>query len=290
VRVSAYLLAADPTWIEASVRAYYDRVEEIVVSYDRDGIGWAGSPIATEESLAALRALDVEAKMRFVAGDFHHLPTPPENEHLQRQGALEALTGRADWVLQVDTDEVLPDLDVVFESLRYAEDHNLPAVEWPMRVLFRHVRDDVYLAVTSHDGSLHVEYPGPIGIRPGATLVDARRCEGPFLRVVVGGAAPALQLSRAPAAGEDRSFTITEGQAILHNSWARSPSVVRRKIRAWGHYEGWRTRRYYLTTWLPSPWLWRWQRDLHPFSRGLWPRLSKVRVPDPVGPQTKRLA
>jgi hypothetical protein len=278
VRLAAYLLAADPTWIEKSVRAYYDQVEEILVSYDEDGIGWSGSRVQSEATLARLRAIDVAGKMRFVGGDHHSLPSAPANEIRQRQDALDAVAQTVDWVLQIDSDEVVPDIDALIAALHHADDLCLRAVEWPMRVLFRRLNSSVYLVVTGENGRGHFEYPGPIAVRSGAILRDARQGEAPFLRPVVAGDDSSLQLTRDAAGDEDRSFTIRADQAILHNSWGRSPAGVRRKVRAWGHNDGWRTWRHYLLTWLPSPYLWRWQRDVHPFSEGLWPRLAKVEI------------
>jgi hypothetical protein len=278
MRLAAYILAADPTWIEKSVAAYYDRVDEILVSYDEAGLGWSGSHVESEPSLARLRAIDVDAKMRFVGGDHHSLPTAPANEIGQRQSCLDGIGQAADWVLQIDSDEVVPDIDAVIAALQHADDRGLRAVEWPMRVLFRRLNDREYLVVTGENGRGHFEYPGPIAVRSGAVFRDARQGDAAFLRPVVGGDDSSLQMTRDAAAGEDRSFTITPEQAILHNSWGRSPAVVRRKVRAWGHNDGWRTWRHYLLTWLPSPYLWRWQRDVHPFSEGLWPRLAKVEI------------
>jgi hypothetical protein len=278
MRLAAYILAADPTWIEKSLAAYYDKVDEILVSYDEAGIGWSGAPVRSEDSLARLRAVDVAAKLRFVGGDHHSLPTAPANEMRQRQSCLDDLAPTADWVLQIDTDEVVPDIDAVIAALEYADTLGLRAVEWPMRVLFRRMSSRVYLVVTEESGRDHVEYPGPIAVRSGIVFRDARQGDGPFLRPVVDGDDSSLQLTRPPAVGEDRSFTIRAEQAILHNSWGRSPAVVRRKVRAWGHNDGWRTWRHYLLTWLPARYLWRWQRDVHPFSEGLWPRLAKVEI------------
>lgn len=276
MRLAAYVLAADPTWIEKSVAAYYDHVAEIVVSYDDDGLGWTGSRVSSDEALARLRAIDPAGKMRFVGGNHHSLATAPVNELQQRQEALDSLADAADWVLQIDTDEVLPDVDVLTAALQHADAHGLQIVEWPMRVLYRQLSPRDFLVVTGKDGRGSFEYPGPIAVRPGVVLNDARRADGPFLRPVVDGDDASLQVVRPPVDGEDRSFRIREDQTILHNSWARSPAVVLRKVRSWGHYAGWRSWRYYAGTWLPSKYLWRWQRDLHPFSDGLWPRLAKV--------------
>jgi hypothetical protein len=278
VRLAAYVLAADPTWIERSVPSYYDHVDEIVVSYDEDGLGWTGTRVSSEEALARLRAIDLAGKMRFVAGNHHSLPSAPANELRQRQDAVDSLAAGADWVLQVDTDEVLPDVEALIAGLRHADDHGLQIVEWPMRVLYRQLSTHDFLVVTGKDGRGTFEYPGPVAVRPGVTLTDARRADGPFLRPVVEGDDSSLQVVRPAVEGEDRTFRVREEQAILHNSWGRSPSVVLRKVRSWGHYAGWRSWRYYLGTWLPSKYLWRWQRDLHPFSDGLWPRLARITV------------
>jgi hypothetical protein len=278
VRLAAYLLAADPTWIEKSVLAYYDQVEEILVSYDEAGIGWSGSRVQSEAAVVRLRAIDVAGKMRFVGGNYHSLPSAPASEIHQRQAALDAVAPTVDWVLQIDSDEVVPDMGVLIAALHHADERGLRAVEWPMRVLFRRLNSRVYLVVTGKDGRGHFEYPGPIAVRPGAVFRDARQGDAPFLRPVVAGDDSSLQLTRDSAADEDRSFTIEDSQAILHNSWGRSPAVVRRKVQAWGHHDGWRTWRHYLFTWLPSRYLWRWQRELHPFSDGLWPRLAKIEI------------
>jgi hypothetical protein len=187
VRLAAYLLAADPTWIEKSVRAYYDQVEEILVSYDAEGIGWSGSRVQSEAAVARLRAIDVAGKMRFVGGDYHSLPTAPANEIRQRQDALDAVAPTVDWVLQIDSDEVVPDMGVLTAALHHADERGLRAVEWPMRVLFRRLNSRVYLVVTGKDGRGHFEYPGPIAVRSGAVFRDARQGDGPFLRPGGGG-------------------------------------------------------------------------------------------------------
>ena len=121
--------------------------------------------------------------------------------------------------------------------------------------------------------------PGLIAVRSGAVFRDARQGDAAFLRPVVGGDDSSLQLTRDAVTGEDRSFTITAEQAILHNSWGRSPA--RRTPQGPGvetHQRLAHLGRHYLLTWLPSPYLWRWQRDVHPFSEGLWPRLTKVEI------------
>src|SRR5437763_17068175 len=103
MRLKAYILAADPNWIEASVLSYYDHVDEIVVSYDDSGIGWSGHPIPVDECLRRLRAIDERKKFRFVGGSyFRPGHSPMANDTNQRQCAIDAIGDSADWIIELD--------------------------------------------------------------------------------------------------------------------------------------------------------------------------------------------
>ena len=264
-RLHAYVLAADPTWIRSTVRQWYPYVDLIVVSYDQRGVGWTGAEVPVEECLKALRSIDVGRKLRFEPGVY-------ANDTEQRQAAL-ASAGEADWVLQLDTDEFLPTPELLLDMLDHAENLGLPAVEWPMRVLFRHTRGQ-FLEVVGNDGQARYEYPGPIAVRPSVTLIDARRTNGPYLRPTVVGDLSSLQLSADPSPQEHRLEILAGDAAIIHNSWGRPSSAVRSKINSWGHHLGWRTTAYFWLVWFPSPLTRRLLRNFHPLSRRLWPRLD----------------
>ena len=275
MRIKAYVLAADPAWIEKSVSAYYDLVEEIIVSYDSEKRGWTGATIAVDECLSRLAVIDPDKKMRLCPGHYARLShAPMENETYQRQCAIQEAGTDTDWVLQLDTDEVLPNTQALLDILHYADKHDIPAVEWPMRVLFHQLPDGRYLEVCAADGSDRFEYPGPIAVRPGVTLTDARRANGLFLRPTVRGDRQSLQVCQPVLPAERRVELIDARDAVLHNSWARSADNIRSKIASWGHNAGWRSLAFYYLRWLPAPYLWRMTRDFHPFARGLWPALK----------------
>ncbi|MCW2496010.1 hypothetical protein [Jatrophihabitans sp.] len=281
MRVHAYLVVADPTWLRSSVLAYYPHVERIVASYDADGIGWSGARVDAAGCLATLRELDVDHKIEFAAGTYSGGDLDPlVVETRQRSAALARAGAGADWVLQIDTDEVLPEWGALVQALEEAERCGLEAVEWPMRVLYRRLRGDTYLAVVDERDGLHVEYPGPIAVRPGVELVESRRTSQPVLRVCVeAGRASGMQLDAPPAPGEVRWSALEPEAVIWHNSWARSPVVVQRKVRSWGHADGWRSQRYFLARWLPAVLLWRSMRDFHPLVPALWPALRPEQLP-----------
>jgi hypothetical protein len=286
VKLSAYLLAADPTWLRSSVPAYYPIVDRIVVSYDQRGVGWSGAPIPVEACLAAIAACDPDGKVELIHGDY----TDPggdlmQAETRQRRAALAVAGIGMDWVLQLDGDEVLPDPDALLHVLQKADTLGLDAVEWPMRVLFRRARDGGFLEVAEPDGRVHVEYPGAIAVRPGVNLVNARRAAGSYLRVTVASRADGLQIKGPARDGEERLALISSEQIIWHNSWARSARSIRTKTSSWGHANGWRSWWFYVSCWYPAPVIWRAQRDFHPFARGLWPRLRHLPLlPIPLDP------
>ena len=278
MRVNAYVLAADPTWIENSISAYYHHVDRIVVSYDRSHRGWTGAPIRSREALHLITSLDTEKKVELLSGDYSRLGSDPmRSETRQRQEALDAAGRDADWVLQLDTDEVIPRADQLLSVLEAAP-ADVRSVDWPMRVLYRKLGADRYLEVCGSQGEAFFEYPGPVAARAGAHLVEARRAEGPWLRPVMPGDTTSTQVARSVTKGEVRTPLPREAEAIWHNSWARSPINVLRKVRAWGHNQGLRTYRYYAVTWLPSPVTWRRLRDVHPVIESTWPNLRITRL------------
>ncbi|MGH7902281.1 MAG: hypothetical protein ACRENZ_11150, partial [Thermodesulfobacteriota bacterium] len=275
MRINAYILAAESTWIEASVLSYYYIVDTLVVSYDKNGRGWTGAKIDVEECLDRLRVIDRDKKMLFRPGEYARCDYEPmENETYQRQCAIDDASKGVDWVLQIDTDEVLPNPNRLVDILKYAELRNIPAVEWPMRVLFRRLSDGRFLEVCAEDGSDRFEYPGPIAVRPGVKLVYARRTDSRFLVPIVMGDKSSPEIRWPKKINEYREELLNSEDVIVHNSWARSPADLRCKIAAWGHNQGLRSWLYYYFFWLPAPYSWKYLHDFHPFIRGLWPALK----------------
>ena len=205
MRLKAYILVADPAWIETSVLSYYDLVEEIIVSYDENRRGWTGAPVPVDECLARLKAIDGQGKMRYCPGDYGNFhDRPMDGETYQRQCCIGEARKNADWVLQLDTDEILPNPERLIEMLEYAENQDIPAVEWPMRVFFQRLADGRFLEVCESRTLGHYEYPGPVAVRPNVRLSGARRTDAKFIRAVVTGDRYSLQVERPPEANEIR--------------------------------------------------------------------------------------
>jgi hypothetical protein len=231
-RLAAYVLAADPSWSEESVRSYYDLVDRIVVSYDETGTSWSGTPMPSEEALRRLRSVDVAGKMEFAPGRFyrpgHH---PLENDTHQRQTALAQAGTDADWVIQLDTDEVLADPDEFLSCLHRAVAGGYTGLEYPARVIYQHVRDDWYLEGCSRHWSVAAHYPGPVAVRRDANLVMARQADVQLFRVDF----RRHNTDRAHPADAPIHRVVRPAQGILHYSWVRSDESMAAKSRASGH-------------------------------------------------------
>lgn len=280
LRVGAYLLPGDPVWLRSSLRRYYDLLDDLVVLEPVPATGWTGRPLPVHECLHIIAEVDVRGIARRVTGHWEDRDEPMRAETAQRQAGLDALSGSVDWVLQIDNDELVPDPAALVEAARGADD-DVVGIEWPVRVLYRRLDAGTFAAVCGPSGGLVIEYPGTTMVRPGARLADARRPSGGrVVRHVVRGDRESLQVRHQPGALEERVEDVSEAQIILHNSWGRSLREILQKTRSWGHASGARGLVYVWTRWWVSRWLWRWQRNLHPFADGLWPRLAKVTVPD----------
>lgn len=250
------------------------RCERIVVSYDPSGVGWTGGRTRFEESLDRVRRLDHDGRCIFLPDRVSETPgSGIERDTLQRQRALDVAAEYGDWVFQIDTDEFLPSVDALLNAALSGIERGAEAVEWPMSVLYRRTSQLEYLQVVGPSGQTHVEYPGAVLVRAGVKLTEARRPAARILRCLPNFDAEGQQLRH-----EDETLILASiverGEVILHNSWARSASVVWRKVLSWGHGDGISGAKYFATTWLPSPITWRFMRNFHPFNPGLWPRLS----------------
>jgi len=232
MRLNAYILAADPAFLTESVSAYYDLVETIVVSYDQNGRGWTGAPIPVETCLARLKELDRDRKMRFLPGDFARLDySPMENETYQRQQALNAAAEGADWVLQLDTDEVALDPGELVRSVEAADAAGFRSLAYPSRQLYCEVAPGTYLECARRFARPAACFLGPVAVKGAVKLINARRSEAASYHVGHSSKPP----QGGMMAGIPVNRVVKLEQSIIHYSWIRSEGELRRKFASWSH-------------------------------------------------------
>ena len=232
MKINAYIMAADPAWIESSVLSYYDKIEKLVVSYDENSTSWTGERLDVEQCLRRLKAIDSKGKMVFVPGHYARLEHEPlENDTYQRQCALDEAAPGADWVLQLDTDEVLGDPDEFLSCLREADEKGFGAMSYPSRWLYKRIGYRHYLEQCSRFWRTVGAYPGPIAVKNGTRLKLARQAETPSFYVDF--RFKSTDFSGPPDTVVHR--VIKPGQAIMHYSMVRNEQELRHKTKTWGH-------------------------------------------------------
>lgn len=286
LRVNAYVLVADPNYLAQSLASYYDRVTRIVLCYDQSATSWTGTPLPLDACLAIIRELDVKGKCIDLRGHFARLECDPlDNDTYQRQAALDAASDGADWVVQLDTDEVMLSPNTFFEALDRADRLGNSGLDYPSRWLYSRVAPGRYLEATRRSGAIAASFPGPLAVRAGTRLRLARQADVP--RYLVDFAPEHTD----PWGETERPVhqVIAPDEAVLHFSWVRTHEVIQRKFGWSGHTEdmrapavyrrwAWRTEHPYLTA-ATSP--------LRPKS---WYRVSQIEEPPggppyPLGPQ-----
>lgn len=232
MRMAAYILAGDPAFLSASVRAYYDVVDRIIVSYDAAHLSWMDQPIPVEDCLALLAGLDTDKKCVLTPGSYSQSGLDPMViETRQRQDALDAASEDADWVLQFDTDEYLPNAAPFLHAIAAAERAGADAVDYPARWLYARVGGGRYLESCSRLWGPAAGYPGPLAVRAGTQLYNARQTHAPAYRVDV------RPWNTDPASPRDTVIhgTVPVRHAVIHYSWIRTQQTMRRKL-MWSAY------------------------------------------------------
>lgn len=232
MRINAYVLAADPWWLEASIGAYYPVVDRIVVSYDQDSTSWTGTALPVDDCLDRIRAIDVDGKCDFRPGHYARPDHEPlDNDTFQRSEALAAASDGCDWVLQLDTDEVILDLGEFVSCLEEADLRGATALEYPSRYLYTRTRTGRFLEMSSRTWGTIGNYPGPVAVVAGTVPRHARQADVSAFRVDF---APNNTDPRHPS-DATVNRVISPESGILHYWWVRSDEHMRRKAGWSGH-------------------------------------------------------
>lgn len=234
LRLAAYLMAGDAAWLRPSLASYYDMVDRIVVTYDAQRLGWTGRPVAVEECLEIVRALDSANKVEFLPGRFWRSEcTPMENDTYQRQVSLAAAGRGVDWILQLDTDEIVLDAEALATEIAAAEANGREGLEYPARWMYASLGGDRYLEQSNRYGRLAAGYPGPVAVRAGARLRHAR--QGPEWSQLWRVDFRRKNTDPAHPRGVRVDSVVSADQAVLHLSWVRTEAELRAKGRSSSH-------------------------------------------------------
>ncbi len=234
LRLGAYLLLGDPAFLEQSIRSLYAITDRIVVVFDEQGLSWTKRPLPIEHCLSVVERLDTDGKVIPLPGDFHDTGLAPlEAETVERTAGIAALDGAVDWVVQIDTDEVLGNPARFVDSIARARAAGRSALDYPSRWLYGHVGGRTYLERCRRTWGISAGYPGPVAVRAGTNLTLARQCDVPIWRVDF------RPRNTDPFHPRDVPVdeTVDPADGIWHFSWVRSEADMRAKSGSSGHVD-----------------------------------------------------
>ena len=234
MQIAAYVCLGDPAWIEASVMSYYPYVTKIIATYDQDGLSWSGPEIDIEVCIRRLRAIDVDGKVLFVPGKFA-IPSNFENPMLsdtnQRQVGLDVASEYGDWVLQLDTDEIIANWNVFLSHLEYAATNGYESLYYPSIYVYQLISKQVALESCQRWGRRQPGYPGPLCIRSGSTLYHSRRSKVSAVHVSCQNSYDTV----IEASAHVVSVQIPANDCVVHITKGRSPDYMSKKFKTWSH-------------------------------------------------------
>jgi hypothetical protein len=183
--------------------------------------------------LRRIAAADPEGKTILLPGD--HVDSTRHSlrmETEQRQAALDAASVDADWVIQLDTDEIAPVPQVLQKYIRRADEGAAGALAYPARTIYARTASGAFLEHCGRLWTTQSSYPGPMAVRAGTSLSHARQAaSAPVFRVDVS------PWNTDPAHARTTPVHAVVGvhEAIIHMSWVRSASQMAEKSAVSGH-------------------------------------------------------
>jgi hypothetical protein len=179
--VHGYILLGDPNWLEESLSSYYDLVDKIIAVYDVNGLSWSGVDIFDRISKckSILCALDKDNKVEYLSGDFSVTDTKLMDAEtaMRNAGVVQASMG-SDIVLQIDTDEIVPDLHYFGSCLDLWYTSGEPGCEYAARWLYVRVFGYSFLEMSTRKLNYWDAIPGPVAIRSNQSVSYARQISG----------------------------------------------------------------------------------------------------------------
>src|SRR3990172_12116193 len=148
------LIAYDASMLPASIRSYYDYVDEIILGLDEKRVSWSNHLFSFNESALweELKQIDTQQKITIIEDNFHKSKVALENDNYERNILKSHCTN--EWIFSFDADEELINAkEFFYDYLPYVEPYYKKVdlrFSWflPYKVV-----DDCYLVIANEDGS-----------------------------------------------------------------------------------------------------------------------------------------
>ena len=149
------LISYDAEYLPASIKTYYNYVDEIVLGLDENRTSWSGNKFSFDEEglFKELGAIDGDNKIEIIEDNFYVNPTNYiENDNYERNFLKSHCTH--DWIMSFDADEELINASEFFEKFcsiaeKYYTSYDF-AFTWFLP--YKEFEED-YLVIANDDGT-----------------------------------------------------------------------------------------------------------------------------------------
>lgn len=282
-KIIAYVMLSDPEWLVPSISSYYNICDQIIAIHDDRYLGHSGHKIDVGECLERMLGVDTDSKIQISKGNFTRFDNPHDNESDQRSTGIKlASESGADWILHIDTDEIVPDEAWLYEKLSSPIPKDRHSVEIAGRVVYGFDGNKL-LQVSSLEGTPEYFEHIPIAVRPFTELKRARYADNQLIfhpntmkREII-----KQYFKRVIGKKYFQLRDIEPDKCIIHMSWARSKLGIRNKVDSWAHLNDFNVESYLVNYWNKAQeGGWQELRNLHPIWPEMWRRLKPKPVED----------
>eukprot|EP01132_Coremiostelium_polycephalum_P015391 gene15391-18594_t len=236
-----YLISYDYEFLKISLPRVYRFVNEIYLAVDADRKTWAGEKVTiADEFWTWIKEFDVERKIT-IYEDYFYVPElgPMECETRERNLLVKQM-GKADWYVQIDSDEYFVDFESFAHRLEKYKPTGPTTISCKVATLFKEIPSGYLL------------------IDESVTILQFAT-NNPF-----------YDMARVNAS---ENKLVQWNDLVLHQSWARSAPEILFKLNNWGHKNDFNTLSFYKLWDAIDENNYDCLRNFHPLEPKVWPNL-----------------
>jgi hypothetical protein len=139
------LISFDHSMLLESIATYLDAVDEVILGLDADRTTWAGQKFeVTDSFFSALKSLDNDNKVKIIEERFFEAGAQPVQNFTRVRNALSTKASEDSWLLSIDPDETILNLQEFIDFLRTFTGNNI-AIFGKQVLLLKQEGDNVFI-------------------------------------------------------------------------------------------------------------------------------------------------
>lgn len=242
---AGYLISYDYEFVRTSLPRIYDFVDEIYFAVDVDGKTWSGASLEIDPQFWEwVEKFDKDQKITIYKDQFYLPELTPMECDTRERNLLGKRMGKADWYLQIDSDEYFVDFESFIKRLKAYQSEKPTSINCSVATLFKELPTGFLLIDDSFE-----------------TLSFATNH-------------PVYDMARNNSSGNEQ---INWDNLVLHQSWARTSTEIQQKLNNWSHKDDFNTKSFFALWNAIDEDNYDYLRNFHPLTKVTWPKLTLIK-------------